>query len=236
MIFMDAPAHTRLRILCAAAFTPARSAALQAHIQDVADTLIDAMIRRDRIDVIADFADLLPATVTAELTGVPVEDRDRLKSWSEDFGPNAGKFPAPRGPGGAHVEDRRTDDGLLPRPDPRTGRKPREGVVHALMTAEIDGDRLSEEEVIANCIITMTGGQETTTNLIGNGLLSLFRNPDQMDRLIAEPSLVASAVEELLRYESPLQHAGRLAPADMELGGKQIRRRHVLLAVIGAAN
>jgi pimeloyl-[acyl-carrier protein] synthase len=115
-------------------------------------------------------------------------------------------------------------------------RDPRDGVVHALMTAEIDGDRLSEDEVIANCIITMTGGQETTTNLIGNGLLSLLRNPEELARLQASPSLMTSAIEEFLRYESPIQHTGRLAPADTELGGKLIRKRHAVISVIGAAN
>jgi pimeloyl-[acyl-carrier protein] synthase len=236
MIFMDAPAHTRLRALCAAAFTPARAAALHAHIQDITDRLIDAVLPRGRMDVIADFADLLPATVTAELMGVPVEDRDRLKSWSKDFSEMLGNFQHNPdrvahmlkivGEMTAYYRDRIREQ----------ERKPREGVVNALMTAEIDGDRLSEEEVIANCIITMTGGQETTTNLIGNGLLSLLRNPGQLERFRAQPSLAASAVEELLRYESPIQHTGRLAPADMELGGKQIRRRHAVLAVIGAAN
>src|SRR5213596_921653 len=91
----------------------------------------------------------------------------------------------------------------------------REGVLRALMTAEIEGDRLSEEEVIANAIITMTGGQETTTNLIGNGLLSLLRHPDELERLRADLSLLPSAVEELLRYESPIQYTARLASADL---------------------
>src|SRR5579862_8142044 len=93
---------------------------------------------------------------------------------------------------------------------------PREGLVNSLLTAEVDGDRLTEEEVIANSIVTMVGGQETTTNLIGNGLLTLIRNPDQMNRLRSHPSLIVSAVEELLRYESPSQHTGRIAPSDVE--------------------
>ncbi len=238
MIFMDAPAHTRLRALCASAFTPARAAALRSHIQDIADRLIDSVECRGRMDVIADFADLLPATVTAELMGVPVEDCEQLKSWSKDFSEMLGNFQ--HNPGRvAHMLKIVEEMTAYYRDRIREQeREPREGVVHALMTAEIDGDRLSEEEVIANCIITMTGGQETTTNLIGNGLLALFRNPDQLNRLRTEPepSLMASAVEELLRYESPIQHTGRLAPVDMELGGKQIRKRHAVLAVIGAAN
>jgi pimeloyl-[acyl-carrier protein] synthase len=104
------------------------------------------------------------------------------------------------------------------------------------MNAEIKGDRLTEEEVIANSIVTMIGGQETTTNLIGNGTLSLLRNPEQLEKLRADLTLIPSAVEELLRYESPSQHTARLAPEDTVLGGKQIRKRQAVMAVMAAAN
>src|SRR5947207_1245088 len=118
----------------------------------------------------------------------------------------------------------------------RLRRQPREGLIHSLMTAEIDGDRLNEEEVIANCIVTMVGGQETTTNLIGNGLLTLLRHPDALARLRDDAAIVPSAVEELLRYESPSQQTARLAPADTELGGQPIKRRHAVIAVMAAGN
>lgn len=111
-----------------------------------------------------------------------------------------------------------------------------EGVVHALMNSEVDGDRLTEEEVIANCIITLVGGLETTTNLIGNGLLSLLRNPRELQMLRANPSLYPSAIEELLRYESPIQYTSRLAPADVDLGGRLVRRRQAVIALVGSAN
>jgi cytochrome P450 len=114
--------------------------------------------------------------------------------------------------------------------------QPRQGLVDALMAAEVNGDRLTEEEVIANCIITMVGGQETTTNLIGNGLLALLRHPAEMEKLRTTPSLIPSAVEELLRFESPTQHTGRMAHEDVELGGKKIRKRQAVIAVMGAAN
>jgi len=113
---------------------------------------------------------------------------------------------------------------------------PRDGLVHAMMTAEIDGARLSEEEVIANLIVTMVGGQETTTNLIGNGVLTLLRHPAELARLRGDPSLIPSAVEELLRYESPSQHTARLSSADVELGGRRIRKRQAVIAVMGAGN
>jgi len=236
MIFMDAPSHTRLRGLAAAAFTNRRVEALRLHIQEITDGFIDAMLPQGRMDVIAELADLLPATVTAELMGVPVADRDQLKTWSKDFSEVLGGFQLNPGRTAimlqtvgnmtAYFRDRLREQ----------QRHPRDGVVHALMTAEKDGDRLTEEEVIANCIITMTGGQETTTNLIGNGLLALLRNPQELVRLQADPSLMPAAVEELLRYESPIQHTARLAPADTELGGKRIRKRETVIAVIGAAN
>jgi cytochrome P450 len=113
---------------------------------------------------------------------------------------------------------------------------PRSGLIQAMMAAEVDGARLTEEEIIANLIVTMVGGQETTTNLIGNGVLTLLRHPDELERLRADSSLIPAAVEELLRYESPSQHTARLAPADTQLGGKQIRRRQAVIAVMGAGN
>ena len=113
---------------------------------------------------------------------------------------------------------------------------PRDDLISAFVTAEIDGDRLTDEEIVANTIVTMVGGQETTTNLIGNGMLTLLRHPDQLEKLQADPTLIPSAVEELLRYESPSQHTARLAPDDVELGGKLIRKRQAVIAVMGAAN
>ena len=115
-------------------------------------------------------------------------------------------------------------------------KNPRDGLIHAYLTAEIDGDRFTEDEVVANTIVTMVGGQETTTNLIGNGVLTLLRHPDQLERLKQDISLIPSAVEELLRYESPSQHTARLAPDDVVLGGKTIRKRQAVIAVMGAAN
>jgi cytochrome P450 len=236
MIFMDAPSHTRLRALAAKAFTPRRVEALRLHIQEITDGLIDATLPQGRMDVIAELADLLPATVTAELMGVPVADRDQLKTWSKNFSEMLGSFQ--HNPGRTALMLKTVEDmtAYFRERVREQQQHPRDGVVHTLMTAENDGDRLTEEEVIANCIITMTGGQETTTNLIGNGLLALLQNPQELARLQADPSLLPVAVEELLRYESPIQHTARLAPADAELGGKRIRKREAVIAVIGAAN
>ncbi len=236
MLFMDAPAHTRLRALCASAFTPARVAALKQRIQDIADQLLDRVIHLGHMDVIADFANPLPAIVTAELFGVPVEDHQDLKDWSTDFAEMLGNFQ--------HNPDRArrvlsSTEKLLAyfqRAIREQEKNPRPGLVHSLMHAEVDGARLTEEEVVANLIVTMVGGQETTTNLIGNGLVSLLKNPDQLERLKNDSSILPSAIEELLRYESPSQHTARLAPEDMWLGGKQIQKRQAVIAVFAAAN
>ncbi len=236
MLFMDAPAHTRLRGLASAAFTPQRVKVLRTHIQEIADKLLDRVQAHGAMDLIADFAAPMPAIVTAEMLGVPTEDHADLKKWSADFAEMLGNFQ--------HNPDR------IPRVLESTNRlvnyfqnaiakmrdEPREGLIHSFMTAEIDGDRLTEEEIVANCIVTMVGGQETTTNLIGNGLLTLMRKPEQLARLRDEPTLLQSGVEELLRYESPSQHTGRIAREDVEIGGKCIRKGQAVMAIMAAGN
>jgi cytochrome P450 len=236
MLFMDAPAHTRLRSLASSAFTPARVAVLRTHIQEIATRLIDRVIDAGKMDVIADFAAPLPAIVTAEMLGVPTEDHEQLKSWSADFAMMLGNFQ--HNPDHVPKVLRALEEMLeyFRRQVRELRTYPKEGLVNSLMTAEINGDRLTEEEVIANSIITMVGGQETTTNLIGNGLLTLLRNPAQMQKLRGDLSIIQSAVEELLRYESPSQHTARLAPGDVELGGHKIKKRQAVIAVMGAAN
>jgi len=236
LLFMDPPAHTRLRAQVSQAFTPARVETLRSHIQDIADELIESVLPAGRMDVIADLADPLPSIVAAELLGLPRSDHRRLKAWSADFAEVLGNWQ--------HNPDRaprmlRTLDEMSEyfRSAIREHRlHPRNELIDALLTAEYEGERLSEESVIANCILLMVGGQETTPNLIGNGLLSLCSNPDQLQKLREDLSLIPSAVEELLRYESPSQHTTRLAPEDTEISGKLIRKRQSVIAVMGAAN
>jgi cytochrome P450 len=236
MLFMDAPAHTRLRGLASMAFTPARVEALRSHIQDIVDTLMTPIMADGRMDVIADLAAPLPAIVTSEMLGVPTVDRDQLKQWSEDFAEVLGNFQHNPNRAARTLKCVEEMSAYFREAIHRCRTQPREGLVHSLVTAEIDGDRLTEEEVIANCIVTMVGAQETTTNLIGNGVLSLLRNPDQLQRLKEDLTLIPSAVEELLRYESPSQHTTRLAPEDTELGGKRIRKGQAVIVVMGAGN
>jgi len=236
MLFLDPPAHTRVRSLASKAFTARRVEVLRSHIQDITDSLLDAVQDKGRMDVIADLAYPLPAMVTAEMLGVPTSDWKQLTGWSADFAQVLGNFQ--HNPDRAPRVIRSLEEmSAYFRAAIREQRKhPSEGLINALLTAEIDGDHLSEEEVVANTIVTMVGGQETTTNLIGNGILTLLRHPDQLEKLKEDLSLIPSAVEELLRYESPSQHTARLAPDDVMLGGKLIRKRQAIIAVMGAAN
>ncbi len=236
MLFMDAPAHTRLRGLATIAFTPARVEVLRSHIRSILDDLMAPLLRAGRMDVIGDLAAPLPAIVTAEMLGVPTSDCDRLKAWSADFAEVLGNFQ--------HNPDRSSRTlkcveemtVYFREAIRRLKAEPCAGLINSFMTAELDGDRLTEDEIIANCIVTMVGGQETTTNLIGNGVLSLVRHPQQLQRLRKDLSLIPSAVEELLRYESPSQHTARICPEDTELGGKIIRKGQAVIAVMGAGN
>jgi hypothetical protein len=170
------------------------------------------------------------------MLGVPTEDHADLKKWSADFAEMLGNFQ--------HNPDRiprvlESTNNLTTYFQAAIGKArqhPREGLVHSFMTAEINGDRLTDEEIVANCIVVLVGGQETTTNLIGNGLLTLMRNPEQLAQLRDDPSLIPSAVEELLRYESPSQHTGRIARTDVQIGDKQIRKGQAVMAIMAAAN
>ena len=236
MLFMDPPTHTRMRSLASYAFTPQRVAVLRTHIREIVHQLLDKVEPTGRIDIILDFAETLPSIVTAEMLGVPVEDREKLKFWSATFAEMLGNF---------QHNPERTPKVLQTVQDMtayfretilRMKDNPRPGLVHSLMTAEIDGDRLTDEEVVANSIVTMVGGLETTTNLIGNGILTLLRNPEELERLKADPSLVPSAVEEMLRYESPSQHTGRIVPQNREMGGKLLKKGQAIMAVMAAAN
>jgi pimeloyl-[acyl-carrier protein] synthase len=236
MMFMDGAMHARLRGICAAAFTPRRVEELRAEIEFIADELIDNVIESGRMDMIADFANRFPAIVTAKLLGVPVEDHEQLHAWVIDLAEVLGNFQ--------HHPDRvaeivRSLEDLKSYVAARMAeqrRSPASGLIHSLMTTEVDGHRLSDDEVIANTIITLIGGHETTTNLIASGFLTLLRDPENFEQLRNHPEIVGSAVEELLRFESPVQHTARIAPADMQLGGKTIRKDARVVAVLAAAN
>jgi pimeloyl-[acyl-carrier protein] synthase len=236
MLFLDPPNHARIRNLASKAFTPRRVEALRGHIQDITDVLLDSVLDSGRMDAIADLADPLPAIVTAEMLGLPTSDWQQLTAWSTDFAEALGNLQ--HNPDhSSHLLHSLGEMCAYFRSAVREHRRHSEDdLICALLHAEQDGDSLTEDEVVANSIMLMTGGQETTTNLVGNGLLALLRHREQWELLRANPGLVPSAIEELLRYESPIQYTSRIAPHDLEMGGRKIARRQAVIAVMGAAN
>jgi cytochrome P450 len=236
MLFLDQPDHGRVRRLASVAFTPRRVARLRDHIRQITEDLIDGLPEDGEFDVISRLANPLPAIVTAEMLGVPTSDHEQLKSWSQDFAEMLGNFQHNPGRAAKVLKSVEEMVDYFSAAVTAEATRPTEGLINALVTAEVDGDRLTDEEIVANVIVTMVGGQETTTNLIGNGLLTLLRRPDELQRLRSDPTLMPSAVEELLRYESPSQHTARLAPADAVLGESKIPEGDAVIAVMGAAN
>ena len=236
MLFMDGSMHAQLRSLCAAAFTPRRVEALREVIASVANDLLDKVIAAGRMDITAEFANPLPAIITAKLLGVPVEDHQQLGAWVTDIVEVLGNFQ--------HHPDRVAEivhsledlKRYFATKMEGERRHPTGGLLHSLMTAEVEGNRLTDDEVIANAIVTLIGGHETTTNLIASGFLTLLNKPQSLEQLRNHPEIIGSAVEELLRFESPVQHTARIAPSDMQLGGKTIRKGSKVVAVLAAAN
>jgi pimeloyl-[acyl-carrier protein] synthase len=236
MLFMDPPMHGRLRSICSAAFTPSRVEAMREMIESVANRLIDKIVTSGRMEMIADFAAPLPAIVTATMLGVPVEDHQQLGAWVTDLAEVLGNFQ--------HHPDRVTEivqslkdfKEYIAQRMAVERQEATNGLIYALMTSEFDGQRLNDEEVIVNTIITLIGGHETATNLIASGFLTLLRNPQAFEQLRSHPEIMTSAVEEMLRFESPVQHTARIAPDDMRLGGKTIPKGSRVVAGLAAAN
>ena len=236
MGFIDPPDHTRLRALVSNVFTPRMIRSLRPRIQAIVDELLDRVQDAGRMDVIADFAFPLPAIVIAEMLGLPPADRDQFKQWSNDV-------MAFLGTGRPQVDvARRAQQGVyalkgyLRSIFNQRRQSPQDDLISALLIVEQEGDRLSEEEMFGMCVFLLVAGHETTLALIGNGLLALLRNPDRKRTLQDDPALIETAVEEFLRYDSPIQHQTRVAGEDFELEGRQIRQGQRVLPMLGAAN
>jgi cytochrome P450 len=238
MVFSDPPRHTRLRALASKAFTPHAVEAMTGHIQGLVDGILGRVQGQGRMDVIADLAFPLPLTVIAGMLGVDLKDLGRVKQWCDDFLVPFGREPARLGPD-ERQRAREAGEGLagyVKGMVERARSAPGDDLLGALVRAEEQGDRLSEEELFANAVLLMIAGHENTTNLIGNGTLALLRHPDQMRRLRDDPSLAPQAVEELLRFDSPNQFIRRRATEDLTAGGKAVRKGQVLLLFLAAAN
>lgn len=236
MLFKDPPDHTRLRTLVTKAFTPRAVEALRPRIVDIVNALLCPKLSAGRMDVMAELARPLPVLVICELLGIPPEDGARLNEWSDALAAAlemslATPDSIAAGDAGAHglTEYFRS---LIAR---RRGDL-RDDLLSGLILSEAQGDRLSEDELLATCVIMMFAGHETTINLIGNGLLALLRCPDQLRRLRDNPNLGRSAVEELLRYDSPVQRTGRIALEDVWIDDTLIRCGESVTVVLGAAN
>jgi len=232
LLCSDPPQHTRLRSVVGAAFGMRLVGRIRARIQSVVDDLLDAAAQRETLDVIADLAYPLPASIIAELLGVPVADQEMFKVWSDDIA-EASTWLAPTLER-AHASQQAMVIYLQDLVAQRR-RAPRDDLLSALMRDE-QGSQLSEQELLATCVFLLFAGHETTTNLIGNAVLAVLRHPRQRQRLQADPGLIGSAIEELLRYDSPVQAAFRRATDDFELGGQHIRQGDHLLLLLGAAN
>lgn len=238
MLFRDPPDHTRLRALVSKAFTPRVIEGMRTHIQDIVERLLDRVAEAGRMDVIADLAYPLPVTVICEMLGVPTEDQDTIRRWSSDIARSLDEIGLPSDPG--IVERGRAARGALGayfrRLLPERRRRPQDDLLSLLIAAEEQGDKLSEGELLATCVLLFVAGHETTVNLIGNGLLALLRHRGELERLRGEPALIQGAVEELLRYDSPVQRTARMTSADVEIGGRTITKGSMVIAAIGAAN
>lgn len=236
MLFMNGAMHARLRAICSAAFTPRKVEELLSAIESVADGLIDKVISCGRMDLIADFACSFPGIVAAKLFGVPEEDHHQLGIWTADLAEVLGNFQHHPDRVAQIVKSLKDFASYVAARMEEQRTSPTPGLIHSLMTAQVDGHRLSDDEVIANTIITLIGGHETTTNLIGSGFLRLLREPEFFRQMQANPEIIPSAVEELLRIESPIQYTVRIAPGTMQLGGKTIAEGSKVVAVLAAAN
>ena len=235
MLFRDPPDHTRLRNLVNKAFTPRAIEGLRPRIQELVNYLLDAVQTRGSMDIMADLAYPLPVLVICELLGVPAKDRDLFKEWSGDVARTLDPIQMPEmvAKGHAVVDSMVTYfRGLI-----ATLRKnPQGDILSAMIAAEEQGDRLSEDELLANCILLFSAGHETTVNLIGNGLLALIHHPEQKQLLQENPNLIQSAVEEFLRYDGSVQLTGRSTKENVEIGGKLIRQGERVMTVLAAAN
>jgi hypothetical protein len=236
MLVQDPPDHTRLRGLVAKAFTARRMEDMRPQIQAIVDRLIDRVEADGRMDVMKQFAHPLPTNVICDMLGIPQSDRQPFYEQSTVSGRLID--PTPMTPEELQDADGKNEAiaayfrGLFA----LRRKQPGDDLISLLVQVEEAGEKLTEEELFANVILLFGAGHETTVNLIGNGLLALHRNPEQVAKLRAEPALLPNAIEELLRYDSSVQMTGRVALEDIEVGGVPIKRGENIINLLGAAN
>ncbi len=236
MLVMDPPDHTRLRGLVARAFAPRHLKALRPRIQQLVDDSLDAVEDKGEMDFLEDFAYPLPVHVICDMLGIPAEDRN----WFFDGSRVSGRLidPTPMTP----EELQQVNEGHMQQVAyfkdlfERRRKTPDDDIITELLSAADDGDKLSDDELIGNIILLFGAGHETTVNMLGNGMLHLLSNPDEWEKLKADPSLVPNAIEEMLRFDSSVQMTGRTPLEDVEIGGVTIPKGEQILNLLGAAN
>ncbi|HEX9754410.1 MAG TPA: cytochrome P450 [Gemmatimonadales bacterium] len=235
ILFRDPPDHTRLRSLVNRAFSPGVVETRRRRIERVADELLDAVAGASELDLLRDFAFPLPVIVIAELLGVPPQDRDRVKLWSARLTAALDMKPTRMGyESGSEAVLEFT--AYLREIIAQRRRHPQDDLISRLIASETEGGKLSEDELVSNSILLVFAGHETTVNLIGNGMLALLQHADQLALLRRRPELLPGAVDELLRYDAPVQVTRRLPLEDVELGRHLIRRGQEARLLLGAAN
>jgi cytochrome P450 len=241
-IFLDPPQHTKLRGLIAKAFTPKSIADLAPRIRALSRELVDKVSERGEMDLATDFSVPLPMTIISEMIGIPSEDWARFKHWSDVIlklsytmrGMESDAEAATAFSGFAAVSEEM--NGYLTQMIAQRRAEPRDDLLTRLVNAEVDGEHLTQAEILGFFQLLVVAGQETTTNLINNAMLCLVDNPDQLARLRAAPDLLPTAIEEVLRYRSPLQWIMRTPRRDTEMHGQRIPAGQLVLAMIGSAN
>ena len=236
LINVDPPDHTRMRKLVHQAFTPRTIRKMQAYIDEIVNELIEARLEQGEMDIIWDFSYPLPVTVIAGMMGIPLEDHAKFKAWSgEIVGFMATPKPSPavllKSQASLQAMQQYFRDIYAKR-----RMQPEDDLITALVLAELEGDKLTEEEMVSNCVTILIGGHETTTYLIANGMVALLRHDDQLRLLQDNPQLAESATEEFLRYDGPFQRNRRIATRDTCIGGMRIGKDQLIMQLLGAGN
>lgn len=235
MRFQDPPAHTRLRNLVGKVFTHARVGALRPRVQRIVDELLYASRDAGRMDVVASFGLAVSLRVILELLGVRAADHEQFREWSRAVTQSMDAAIGADGIGRAAAAQKAMAEYFRDLIDDRRS-SPRSDLLTGLMAAEHEGEHLTEPEIADLCVLLFVAGHTTTVDLIGNGVLNLLLHPSELRRLREEPGLIAQAVEELLRHESPVQHVGRISNREIEIGGARLPKGAVVLLMLGAAN
>lgn len=236
MLTSDPPEHTRLRLLVSKAFLPRNVEPLRPHVQRIADELLDDLPEPGRLDILLDFAYPLPVIVIAELMGLPTEDRAQFKRWSDDIVATLGATTT-----APELAERAAHSGseaiaYFREIIAARRRQPKDDLVTVLVKAADEDRALTEPQLLATCVTMLIAGNETTRNLIANGMLALLHHPSELERLWNDPTLVETAVEELLRYAGPVQCTTRVATEEIEIGGKRIEQGQLVYTMLAAAN